>query len=195
MDYRTKLKQNKIKWLEIDSSLTEDSGIYVLRRKDENGIRYAYVGQAKHILTRLAEHLDGYQHIDLSLKKHGLHNTYTNPFGWQVWAKEFPIDKLDEMERKYIKDFADAGYQLRNKTIGGQNCGKDGLDGATKASKGYYDGLKQGYLNARREISKLFKDCLIVEINGNDGIRKQKALDKFNEFINIGGNEDETTKH
>lgn len=37
-------------------------------RTDENGFRYAYIGQAVHILTRLAQHLVGYQHIDLSLK-------------------------------------------------------------------------------------------------------------------------------
>ena len=59
-----------------------------------------------------------------------------------------------------------------------------------KTPKGYYDGLKQGYLNARREIAKLFKTNLVVQINGNDGVRKQNALAKFNDFINIGG-EDE----
>ena len=41
---------------------------------DEEGIKYAYIGQAKHILTRLAQHLTGYQHIDLSIRKHGLYS-------------------------------------------------------------------------------------------------------------------------
>ena len=64
--------KNKKKLLGINPELDERSGIYFLIRKDENGFKYAYIGQAKHILTRLASHLIGYQHIDLSLKKHGL---------------------------------------------------------------------------------------------------------------------------
>ena len=53
------------------SESEEDSGIYVFTRQ-ENGFKYAYVGQAKHILTRLAQHLNGYQHIDLSIKNTAL---------------------------------------------------------------------------------------------------------------------------
>ena len=87
---------------------------------------------------------------------------------------------------------AENGFQLRNKTTGSQSDTKKGLDVEHKQPRGYYDGLKQGYLNARREISKLFKTYLIAQINGTDGVRKQKALSKFNEFINIGGDEDET---
>ena len=63
-------KKNKEKWLALNPALNEKSGIYLLTRRDANGIKYAYVGQAKHILTRLAQHLVGYQHIDLSLKKY-----------------------------------------------------------------------------------------------------------------------------
>ena len=79
MDYK-KFRQakaieakNKRKWLALNPKLDESSGIYILRRQDENGFRYAYVGQAKRILTRLSQHLSGYQHIDLSLKSHGLY--------------------------------------------------------------------------------------------------------------------------
>ena len=61
--------KNKKRLLAINPKLNEQSGIYFLTRVDEDGFKYAYVGQAKHILTRLAQHLVGYQHIDLSLKK------------------------------------------------------------------------------------------------------------------------------
>ena len=87
--------KNKRKWLALNPKLNDESGIYILTRKDENGFRYAYVGQAKHILTRLSQHLSGYQHIDLSLKSHGLYSE-DNPYGWNVTSVHCPIDKLDE---------------------------------------------------------------------------------------------------
>ena len=74
---------NKKRLLSVNPNLNEKSGIYFLTRVDENGIKYAYIGQAKHILTRLAQHLVGYQHIDLSLKKHGLYSS-ENKNGWKV---------------------------------------------------------------------------------------------------------------
>lgn len=63
--------KNRKRLLEVNPSLTDESGIYFLTRTDENGFRYAYIGQAVHILQRLAQHLVGYQHIDLSLKNMG----------------------------------------------------------------------------------------------------------------------------
>ena len=103
-------EQNKAKWLEVNPFLPDTRGIYILTR-EENGFRYAYIGQAKHILTRLAQHLEGYeQHIDRSLKNHGLHSA-TNPTGWFVTAKQFAEDELDEYEKKYIKQYADLGYK------------------------------------------------------------------------------------
>lgn len=65
-----------------------------------------------------------------------------------------------------------------------ERFGKQGMDNH-KPAKGYYDGLNQGYLNARRYIAKLFEKNLKVEIQGSDGVRKQRALEKFNDFINI----------
>lgn len=61
--------KNKKRILAVNPKVDDNSGIYFLIRMDEDGILYAYIGQAKHLLTRLAQHLSGYQHIDLSLKK------------------------------------------------------------------------------------------------------------------------------
>lgn len=177
-------KKNKEKWLKLNPTLTEDSGIYVLTRKDENDIKYAYVGQAKHILTRLAQHLVGYQHIDLSLKKHGLH-TEDNPTGWSVGALMFPTDELDEMEKYYIKAYADKGYQLRNKTAGGQGEGKSQID-EYKPHKGYRDGLEQGRKNLARELKHIIDTHLVVGLKEEKKNNKVsiKALKKFMDLIN-----------
>lgn len=63
--------KNKKRILEVCPTINDASGIYIMTRY-EDGFKYAYIGQAKRLLTRLAQHLSGYQHIDLSIKRHGL---------------------------------------------------------------------------------------------------------------------------
>ena len=189
MDYK-KFRQakaieakNKQKWLALNPSIDESSGIYILTRQDENGFRYAYVGQAKHILTRLSQHLSGYQHIDLSLKSHGLYSE-DNPYGWVVYTQHCPVDVLNEEEQRWIKYCADKGYQLRNKTSGSQGEGKAKIDDYRPA-KGYYDGIKQGYKNASKEISHLFDLHLDYKTKSdNPNKNQEKALHKLEEFLN-----------
>ena len=176
-------KANKEKILSVCPNVPERSGIYFLLR-EENGFRYAYIGQAKHLLTRLAQHLRGYQHIDLSIKKHGLFSD-NNPAGYKVHFLEFPENKLNEMEQKYILKYANAGYQLRNKTSGSQGEGKQGIS-ANRSSKGYYDGLEQGKKKSREFIADLFNKHLVVSTKKQPPTKLQeKALQKFNDFINI----------
>jgi len=161
------------------------SGIYVLYRESEEGLRYAYIGQAtRDIVNRLAQHLSGYQHIDLSLKKRGWYESNHNQFGYKIGVMVCPAQDCDRYEQQYIKTWSNEGWQLMNHTAGSQGVGKKVMDDH-KPAKGYYDGLKQGYTNARRFVAKLFDKNLKVEIQGNDGVRKQKALEKFNDFINI----------
>lgn len=173
---------NKKLFLAVNPQLNENSGIYFLTRTDESGIKHAYIGQAKHILTRLAQHLTGYQHIDLSLKKHKLY-TEDNPHGWKVGFLVFPVSELDEKEQHYIKQYASKGYQLKNKTAGGQGEGKTQIN-AYKPPKGYRDGLIQGRKNASREIANLFEKHLNVSRKSEKPNKVQeKALAKFNEFL------------
>ena len=177
-----KEKENKGRLLAVCPDLDEQSGIYVLTRVDENGIKYAYIGQAKHLLSRLAQHLSGYQHIDLSLKKYGLYLA-ENPFGWKVGCLHYPVEELDEWEKFFIKKYAAHGYQLRNKTAGGQGEGKQQID-EYRAPKGYRDGLQQGYKNASREVAHLFEKHLNVSIKSEKGNKiQEKALAKFREFL------------
>lgn len=179
-------KQNEKRWLAVNPYLNNDSGIYILTR-EENGFKFAYVGQAVHILDRLCQHLTGYQHIDLSLKKHGLF-AENNPNGWTVMFVRCERELLDEQEQRYCREYANAGYQLRNKTGGSQGVGKVAIE--TKTPKGYYDGVKQGYKNARKEVAKLFAKSLKAEINGKETATKRKAMEKFNNFCQIVDKDD-----
>ena len=175
-------KKNKERLLAINPDLNERSGIYFLTRTDENGFKYAYIGQAVRILSRLAQHLSGYQHIDISLKKHGLYSD-ENPYGWKVGFLHFIVPELNEKEQYYIKLYASKGFQLRNKTSGSQGEGKAQID-EYKPSKGYRDGLRQGYKNASREIANLFEKHLNVSTKSDKPNKNQeKALLKFNNFL------------
>ena len=176
-------KANKERVLKVCPNVPERSGIYFLLR-EENGFRFGYIGQAKHILTRLAGHLRGYQHIDISIKKHGLYSE-DNPCGYKIHFLEFPESQLDEMEQKYIKQYANAGYQLRNKTSGSQGEGKQGIS-ANKQSKGYYDGLEQGKKKSREFVADLFAKHLVVSTKKQPPTKLQKkALQKFMDFIDL----------
>lgn len=176
-------KANKELVLKVCPDVPERSGIYFLLR-EENGFKFGYVGQAKHLLTRLAQHLRGYQHIDLSIRKHGLFSE-SNKTGYKIFFLEVPEDKLDEMEQKYIKKYANAGYQMRNKTSGSQGEGKQGIS-ANRQSKGYYDGLEQGKKKCREYVADLFDKHLVVSTKKDPPTKLQeKALQKFVDFITL----------
>jgi hypothetical protein len=185
-------QNNKKRLLEVNPKLDEESGIYFLTRIDENGFKYAYIGQAVHILTRLAQHLVGYQHIDLSLKKHKLYSK-SNPCGWKIGFLHFPKSELDKQEQHYIKAYADKGYQLRNKTSGSQGEGKAQIDDY-KPSKGYRDGIQQGRKNLAKELSRIAEKHLKIELREDKANNKvsQKQYEKFMDLIREGSYENRT---
>ena len=175
--------QNKRKILSVNQNVDESSGIYFLTRADEHGIQYAYIGQAKHLLTRLAQHLSGYQHIDLSLKKHGMFSE-GNVYGGKINFLHYPEDELDEHEQFWIKRYAKNGYQLRNKTAGGQGEGKKQIS-EYRPAKGYYDGITQGKKTLARELSHIMEKHLTVELKPEKRGNKvsEKQLEKFNRLL------------
>ena len=176
-------KTNEERILKVCPNCPNTSGIYFLLR-EEDGFKYAYIGQAVRLRERLCSHLSGYQHIDLSLKKHGLWSE-ENPAGYKVHFLEYPENVLDEMEQKYIKQYANAGYQMRNATSGSQGVGKKGLDNA-RPTRTYYDGLAQGYKNAQKEVSHLFKLHLDYTTKKQPPTKLQeKALQKFKDFLEV----------
>lgn len=185
--------KNKKRLLAVNPKLNDRSGIYFLTRTDEDGINYFYIGQAKHILSRLAQHLVGFQHIDLSLKKRGLYSE-ENPYGWKVNAINYLQNRLDEMERFWILEYTKKGYQRRyNKTAGGQDSGKEQVN-EYRPAKGYRDGLRQGKINASREVANLFDKHLNVSKKSDKPNKIQdRALEKFMDFLEFykeGNNEE-----
>lgn len=183
-------QENKKRLLKLNPKLNDKSGIYFLLREDENGFKYAYVGQAKSVLQRLASHLVGYeQHIDLSLRKHKLYDKEKNPHGWRVEFLNFPESQLDEKEKYYIKLYADKGYQLRNVSLGGQGENRaSGSIGERKAPKGYLQGIQQGRKNLARELSNIAEKHLKIEIREDKKNNKvsQKQYEKFMDLLKVG---------
>lgn len=179
-------KKNKERFLAVNPYLNEKSGIYILTREDENEFRYAYIGQAVHVLTRLAQHLVGFQHIDLSLKKHGLYSK-ENPYGWTVDSFSYSVEELDKQEQYWIKKYADMGFQLRNKTSGSQGEGKAQI-ADYRPHKGYRDGLEQGRKNLAKELSNIADKHLVISLKPEKSGNKvsEKQFEKFKELLKMG---------
>ena len=182
-------QENKKRLLKLNPKLNDRSGIYFLLREDENGFKYAYIGQAVHTLSRLASHLVGYeQHIDLSLKRHKLYDKEKNPYGWRVEFLNFPESQLDEKEKYYIKLYADKGYQLRNVSLGGQGENRaSGSIGERKAPKGYMQGIQQGKKVLARELSSIAEKHLKIELREDKVNNKvsQKQYEKFMDLLKV----------
>ena len=171
--------KNKRKILEVCPTAKDMSGIYIMTR-EENGFRYCYIGQAKNVLSRLAEHLTGYQHIDLSIRNHKFYSE-TNPAGWKIGCLYFPEPLLNEKEQYYIKQYANAGYQMRNKTSGSQDSSKFGISD-NKPARGYYDGVAYGRKKLARELKTIIEKYLIISTK-KDGKLAQNGLKKFFDLL------------
>ena len=129
------------------------------------------------------QHLRGFQRIDISLKSHSL-KSEDNPDGWDINFINYPLEKLDEMERYYITLYALKGYQSRNIDTGGGK-GKQEV-GERKAPKGYYDGVRQGKVSLARQLTDIINKHLSITIKEEKRNNKisQKAEEKFYELIN-----------
>ena len=159
-------------------------GIYVFYRICESEIRRAYCGQAVNLLERCSAHLGEYDHIALSLKKHGFYGK-DNPHGWKLQFQECPRHLLDEKEIETIKYFADKGFQMYNVTSGGQGEGKSQI-GTFKQPKTYTQGKVEGYRKASKEISNLFDKHLNYSKKSDKPNKNQdKAAEKFEAFLDF----------
>ena len=184
---RKKAEQEKL--LKLNPRLTNNSGIYIFIR-EENGFKYAYIGQAVHLLDRLVSHLQGYeQHIDRSLKKHKLYKA-DNETGWQLKFFECSQDKLDVLEQQTILDYATAGYQLLNKTSGSQGVGKFTIDEG-KERKGYTQGKNDGKIATLKQIKVYFDKYLDFVIKEPQNKIKARKLQEFRELLNEADNRKE----
>lgn len=165
-----------------DNKLTEESGIYILTRynkprQDGSVAKYVYVGQAVNVLDRLAGHFIGFkQRIDISLKSRGLWYK-SNPYAWKIDVIYCPKEKLNELERQTIAEYADKGYELYNITSGGQDEGKEDIN-ERASGKGYHDGLKQGYKNCLKDVKEYFENYLEFRIKDEIKVYKKPKTKK-----------------
>lgn len=173
-------KSNKERLLKVNPKLTEESGIYFLTRVDENGVKHAYVGQAKKLLTRLSQHLSGYQYIDNSIRAHKLYSE-ENPYGYKVNFLVFPQSELDEKEDYYLLLYAKNGFQMKNRKRGGQCSGNNKI-AEYKPAKGYRDGIKQGKKDLARDLKHIIDTHLVISLRKTTKI-SERALDKFNGLL------------
>ena len=177
---------------EVCPEITNRPGIYIFYRTDtDSGLRFCYIGQAKRLIERCAQHLQEYDHIALSLKKRGFFDPLkpeANPGGWKLSVCECSgLDALDNAEIEAIREYANNGYQLFNRTAGGQGDGKVVFDNK-RQTKTYREGLAQGYLNARREVAHWFSLHLNVSMK-KPTKNAEKAYKKFMEFIDLEAEE------
>lgn len=180
-------REKRIK--KICPDIPDSSGIYAFYRIDEAGIRRAYCGQAVNLLERCASHLGEYDHIALSLKKHGFYSN-ENPYGWKLDYRTYPKSELDDKEVETIKSFADKGFQMYNVTAGSQGKGKQ-VTGQYKQPKTYSQGIQQGRKNMARELSSIVEKHLKIELRADKANNKvsQKQYEKFKELLKEGKGE------
>ena len=177
-------RENRIK--KIYPDIPYSSGIYVFYRTDESNIRRAYCGQAVNLCERCASHLAEYDHIALSLKKHGFYSD-ENPTGWKLAFKTCPKSELDEREVATIKSFADNGFQMYNITAGSQSAGKQ-VTGDYKPPKTYRQGVAQGRRSMAKELSHIIDTHLTISLRPDKQNNKvsQRAFEKFKRLLEEG---------
>ncbi len=177
-------REGRIK--KICPNIPYSSGIYVFYRTDEAQIRRAYCGQAINLCERCASHLGEYDHIALSLKKHGFYSG-ENPYGWKLAFKTCPKSELDEREVATIKSFADDGFQMYNVTAGSQSIGKL-VTGQYKQPKTYSQGVQQGRKNLAKELSNIADKHLVISLKPEKFGNKvsERQFEKFKELLKMG---------
>ena len=181
-------RENHIK--KICPDIPYSSGIYVFYRTDDANIRRAYCGQAVNLCERCASHLAEYDHIALSLKKHGFYSE-ENPNGWKLAFKTCPKNELDDREVSTIKSFADKGFQMYNITAGSQSAGKK-VTGDYKPPKTYRQGVAYGRKSMAKELSHIIDKHLTVQLREGKQHNKvsQRAFEKFKRLLNEGASDE-----
>lgn len=170
----------------ICPEITTKSGIYLFYRINEENEQCFYVGQAKNLLNRTAQHLMGRkQHLDKSIYVHKLYNA-ENPHGWKLKVLKIcqPYE-MDELEQKYIQYFLSKSQKCYNVAGGGQ------LDKAQDVGqrfevklKNYRSGKLYGYNKALEQVKVFFDKYLDFVIKGKPNKIKEKKFAEFTELLN-----------
>ena len=170
-----------------DNEIGVESGIYAFYRTNENGEKCIYMGQAKNLLQRTAQHLmSKEQHIDKSLYVHKLYSK-DNPYGWKLRVLIKCAEKdLDHFEQFYINFNKEKGYKMYNVTGGGQLDKKSDIGERAETNlKRYRTGKNKGYEKAREEIKVFFDKYLDYTIKGKSNKIKERKLNEFKEWLEV----------
>ena len=164
------------------------SGIYIFYRLNEKGEKCAYVGQAKDLLHRTAEHLSvkvKKTHIDKSLYAHKLYNE-ENPTGWKVAVLRLcPLDELDILEQQFIEHYRqNKNLRLYNVCGGGQfDKAEDVGERYEIKLKTYKNGKMFAYEKARLYVKNMFDKYLDYTIKGKVTKIKERKFAEFGKFL------------
>ena len=172
--------------------ITNESGIYCFYRTDKDGVDCCYIGQAKNLLNRIAQHLMGkQQHIDKSLYVHKLYDE-DNKNGWKITILErCGLDELDYLEQRYIKFYSNIeNVKVYNVTGGGQFDKKADINQRQQRKlKSYKNGKNLGYEKARDYIKVMFDKYLDYSIKGKISKTKERKLVEFKEWLEVQNGE------
>lgn len=160
-------------------NMPNKSGIYFYTRVDDDG-KYCYIGKAVNLMRRSCSHLQGYQRIDLSLRKRGFYSK-ENESGWHLNFLSYPENLLDKMESYWIEQYKNQGYELYNIESGG-TTGKTIINDR-KPARGYIDGIKQGKKSLAKDLKDIIDKYLFIS-KKNESRFAQNGLDKFWKLIN-----------
>ncbi len=170
--------------------VSKSSGIYLFYRLTKEKQWCYYVGQAKDLLQRTAQHLMGKkQHIDKSIQKHGLCVGF-NAFGWRLKVLKFCKEaELDYWEQYYIKKYSSyPNSQMYNVAGGGQIDKAEDIGERFEVKlKSYRNGKAIAHDKARQYVKTMFDKYLDYVIKGKPNKIKERKLKEFEEFL--GGTE------
>lgn len=159
---------------------TRQSGIYLYERTDEKGITYFYIGLAVNIYNRQISHWNGFQRIDISMRKRGFKNE-TNPYGWEFKILEFcPKEILNEREQYWIMEYLKQGKQTYNLNYGGNQGKSNTFD---KERKGYQQGVSNGVDKTKKQVKVYFDKYLDFSIKPPTNKIKERKFAEFQEFL------------
>lgn len=172
--------------LKVNPKIPRKSGIYAFYRTNEKGENCVYIGQAKNILYRTAQHLMGRkQHIDKSLYTHKLYS-FENPEGWKVMVLRLcAVEELDKFEQFYIEHCQKRGSaRLYNICGGGQlDKAEDVGERYEVKLKTYKNGKMFAYEKARLYVKNMFDKYLDYTIKGKPTKIKERKFAEFGEFL------------
>lgn len=166
-----------------ENEQTKKSGIYLYERTDEKGITYFYIGLAVNIFNRQISHWNGFQRIDISMRKRGF-KSELNPYGWTFKILEFCAkENLNDREQYWILEYLKQGKQTYNLNYGGVKGKTNTFD---KERKGYKQGVVNGYNKAKKEVCDFFDKYLDFTIKGKTNKIKERKFNEFKEWLNNG---------